>query len=141
MKRLYLIYTLIITSLIACTQSPNEKLSHLNGYWEIADVTMLDGEKKEFSMSQNIDFFEIQDNQTGVRKKVQPSINGQFTTSQSSENIDIEINEDILIIRYTTAFDSWKETVLKASEDQLVLLNENGNTYTYRRYEPILFSE
>ena len=141
MKRLHLIYILIVTSLISCTQTPDEKLTHLAGYWEIADVTTADGEKRAFSLSQNIDFFEIQDNQIGIRKKVQPDINGHFTTSKSSENIDIVINEDTLVLKYTTAFDSWKETVIKASKDQLILLNEDGNTYTYRRYEPILLSK
>ncbi len=131
----------IVTSLISCTQTPDEKLAHLAGYWEIADVTTADGAKRTFSLSQNIDFFEIQDNKIGIRKKMQPDINGHFTTSQSLENIDIEINEDILILKYTTAFDSWKETVIKASKDQLILLNEDGNMYTYRRYEPILLSE
>ncbi|MFT5890916.1 MAG: hypothetical protein ACI9Y7_001015 [Dokdonia sp.] len=141
MKRLHLIYILIVTSLISCTQTPDEKLTHLAGYWEIADVTTVGGKKREFSLSQNIDFFEIQDNLIGVRKKVQPDINGHFTTSQSLENIDIEINEDTLVLKYTTAFDSWKETVIKASKDQLILVNEDGNTYTYRRYKPILLSE
>jgi len=124
-----------------CTQAPEEKLTHLEGYWEIASVTTPSGETKTFSISQNIDFFDIQDNQKGIRKKVQPDINGHFTTSQSSENIDIEIQEDQLILTYTTAFDSWKETVVKASKEQLILLNDNGNTYTYRRYEPILLSK
>ncbi|WP_299685610.1 hypothetical protein [uncultured Dokdonia sp.] len=141
MKQVHLICLVIITSVTACTQSPEEQLAHLNGYWEIANVTTPDGETKTFSLSQNIDFFDIQDHQKGIRKKVQPDINGHFTTSQSSENIDIEFTEGMLILAYTTAFDTWKETVIKASKEQLVLLNENGNTYTYRRYEPILLSE
>ena len=94
-----------------------------------------------FSLSQNIDFFDIENNSKGIRKKVQPDISGKFTTSQSSENIDIEINDGTLILKYTTAFDSWKETVIKASQDQLILLNENGNTYTYRRYEPLVLTK
>ena len=114
---------------------------HLEGYWEIAEVASPNGAKKTFSLSQNIDFFEIEDQKKGIRKKVQPDIGGHFTTSQSSENIDIEINDDALVLKYTTAFDSWKETVIKASKDRLILLNENGTTYTYRRYEPILLSE
>ena len=129
------------TSLVSCTQTPDEQLTYLEGYWEIAEVATPDGSKKTYSLSQNVDFFEIQDNQKGVRKKVQPDIGGHFTTSQSSENIDIEINDNTLVLKYTTAFDSWKETVIEASKDQLILLNENGTTYTYRRYEPILFSK
>lgn len=141
MKRLHLIYILFIASLVSCTQTPEEKLTHLEGYWEITEVTSSNGGKKTFSMSQNIDFFEIKDQKKGIRKKVQPDIGGNFTTSDSSENIDIKISGDTLILKYTTAFDSWEETVVKASEDQLILLNEIGTTYTYRRYEPILLSE
>lgn len=141
MKRVHLIYLVIVTSLCACTQNPEEQLTYLNGYWEIADVTTPDGKAKEFSLSQNIDFFEIQNNQKGIRKKVQPSINGNFTTSQSSENIDIEIRKDMLVLKYTTAFDHWEETVIEATKDELILLNENGNIYSYRRYEPILLSQ
>ncbi|GGG27651.1 hypothetical protein GCM10011344_30580 [Dokdonia pacifica] len=141
MKRVHLIYLVIVTSLCACTQNPEEQLTYLNGYWEIAGVTTPDGKAKEFSLSQNIDFFEIQNNQKGIRKKVQPSINGNFTTSQSSENIDIEIRKDMLVLKYTTAFDHWEETVIEATKDELILLNENGNIYSYRRYEPILLSQ
>ena len=141
MKRLHLIYILFIIPLVSCTQTPEEKLTYLEGYWEIAEVASSNGGKKTFSMSQNIDFFEIENQKKGIRKKVQPDIGGNFTTSQSSENIDIEINDDTLILKYTTAFDSWKETVIEASKDQLILLNDIGTTYTYRRYEPILLLE
>lgn len=141
MKRVLIFCFLISLCVCGCTQAPEEKLTYLAGYWEIASVTTPDGETKTFSISQNIDFFDIQDNHKGIRKKVQPDINGHFTTSQSSENIDIEIQEGQLILTYTTAFDSWKETVTKASKEQLILLNDNGNTYTYRRYEPILLSK
>ncbi|MFC4636550.1 hypothetical protein ACFO3O_21780 [Dokdonia ponticola] len=141
MKRLHFIYILFIASLVSCTHTPEEKLTYLEGYWEIAEVASSNGGKKTFSMSQNIDFFDIQDQKRGIRKKVQPDLGGNFTTSKSSENIDIEINDDTIVLTYTTAFDSWKETVIEASKDQLILLNENGTTYTYRRYEPILLPE
>lgn len=141
MKRLHLTYTLFTAILVSCTQTPEEQLTLLEGYWEIAEVTAPNGAKKTFSLSQNIDFFDIVDQKKGIRKKVQPDIDGNFTTSQSSENIDIEINDDTIVLIYTTAFDSWKETVMEATKDQLTLLNENGTTYTYRRYEPILLLE
>jgi len=141
MKQIHFFYLVITISLCACKQSPEDMLTHLNGYWEIADVTTLNGEKKTFTLSQNIDFFNIQDSHKGIRKKVQPDINGHFTTSQSSENITINLEDNLLVLTYTTAFDTWKETIIKASKDQLVLLSDNGTTYTYRRYEPILLTK
>ncbi len=141
MKRLYFIYILIIIIFFACSQSPEKTLQHVKGYWEIASVTFVDGSKKEFSISQNVDFFDIKDNYTGIRKKVQPDINGHFTTSKNTENIDVRINDNTLILQYTTPYDTWKETVLTATQEQLILLNDNGNTYTYRRYKSLIISE
>ncbi len=141
MKRIYFLYLSIIISLVACSQSPEDSLKYIEGYWEIANVTFTDGTKKEYSISQNIDFFDLNENHTGVRKKVQPDITGHFTTSQNIENIDIEINNNLLILKYTTAYDSWKETVLTATKEKLILQNENGNIFTYRRYQPLIITE
>lgn len=132
------LYTLLFITFYSCTSSPEAQLEYLDGYWEIVAVRFPDDTQRTFSMSQNIDFFEVNDDLTGVRKKVQPDILGSFTTSQSSENINATIKDDILKLQYSTAFDSWYETVIKATAEELILLNENGNTYTYRRYEPIL---
>lgn len=141
MKHLYPIYILIIISIFACSQSPEEALQHLDGYWEIADVTFTDGRKKEFSISQNIDFFEIKEDQTGIRKKVQPDINGHFTASKSVNNIDIETIHDTLVLKYATAHDTWQEKVISATKEQLILLSNNGTVYTYRRYKPLIINE
>lgn len=123
--------------LFSCSQSTDEKLVLINGYWEIASVTTSEGVKKEFSISQNIDFIEIQDGK-GIRKKVQPDLVGNFKTTDASENIDVEIKGDKLILNYSTAFDTWTETVLIVTQEKLKVENENGNTYTYRRYKPLI---
>jgi hypothetical protein len=125
--------------LISCSQSNEEKLALLNGYWEIASVTTSEGVIKEFSISQNVDFIDIE-NGKGIRKKVQPDLMGNFKTSNASENIDVEIDNDRLILKYSTAFDTWNETVLEVTKEKLRVENDNGNTYTYRRYEPLMIT-
>ena len=89
-------------------------------------------------MSQNIDFFQINEDGTGIRKKVQPNLSGTFTTSKTSENIDILSNEKLLTLQYSTALDTWTETVQKATRDELVLINEAGIIYTYKKYTPLV---
>ena len=131
----YLILLLIITS---CSQSDTETLKNINGYWEIATIENTAGQVKEFGMSQNIDFFQIKEDGTGVRKKVQPNALGQFTTSQSSENINVVNENDLLQLEYTTNFDTWRETVRKATKEELILINKDGLIYTYRRYKPLV---
>ena len=137
MKKITFILGLFL--LISCSQSNEEKLALLNGYWEIASVTTSEGVIKEFSISQNVDFIDIE-NGKGIRKKVQPDLMGNFKTSNASENIDVQLDNDRLTLKYSTAFDTWNETVLEVTKEKLRVENDNGNTYTYRRYEPLMIT-
>lgn len=126
--------TLIVLS---CSNSPADNLELLNGYWEIAQIENSYGSTKEYSISQNIEFFEITKERKGVRKKVQPDINGNFTTTNSSQNIDVEINESTVFLKYSTEFDSWQEEILSITPNELILKNQDDYIYTYRRYQPL----
>ena len=133
----YLSIALVAYIAISCSNTSVKELDLLNGYWEIAEIENSYGFTKEYSISQNIEFFEITKEGKGVRKKVQPDINGNFTTSNSSQNIDIEINDNIVFLKYSTEFDTWQEEVLSITSNKLVLKNEDAYIYTYRRYQPI----
>ena len=38
---------------------------------------------------------------------------------------------------YETPFDKWKETVIRANGKELIVRNEDGIQYQYKKYEPI----
>lgn len=123
--------------LISCSNTkPESFVEFIDGYWEIDQVILANGIKKEYSFNQNIDFFEIKDS-IGVRKKVQPRLDGSFITTNSNEYFSISVENDSLRMFYKTALDSWKETVISAKENQLVIINDAGNMYFYRRYKKI----
>lgn len=134
----HLLLILLLCTLASCTQSNEERLKHINGYWEIAAIENTAGQVKEFGMSQNIDFFEINEDGTGVRKKVQPNALGAFTTSKASENVNVIHQENLLKLQYSTVLDTWEETVKKATDKELILINEDGMIYTYRKYQPLV---
>lgn len=136
MKKILLLSILIL--LLSCSQSTEEKLNHINGYWEIASIENPAGQVKEFGMSQNIDFFLINPDGTGVRTKVQPNAFGAFTTSKSSESINVIKTGDLLKLQYATVLDTWEETVIKVTDTKLVLRNKDGLIYTYRSYKPLV---
>lgn len=132
------LFCLIATLLqLSCSQDPAVQLELLNGYWEIAQIENSHGSVKEYSISQNIDFFEITAQGKGVRKKVQPDLNGNFTTTNAKENIDILTTETTVFLKYSTAFDTWQEEILSVSKEKLRLRNKDNFTYTYRRYQPL----
>ncbi len=136
MKKILLI---IITITLGCSKNPEINIEHLNGYWEIDEVTLPDGAKRDYNFNETIDYIEITDSLTGFRKKLKPNFDGTYATSDDSESLRIVMENDSLNIYYTTPYSIWKETVLEASEKRMVVKNLDNILYVYKRYEPIVF--
>ncbi len=130
---------LILVFLIAgCThQDPMAQLGHLNGYWEIEQVEISKDSIREFKINENVDFIELKEG-TGFRKKVRPEFDGTYTITHDQEKVVAKIEEGNLNLYYTTAFDSWKETVQRADQDKLSLKSDRGIIYHYKRFTPLL---
>ncbi len=134
-KTLYLL--LICLFVLSCSKSdPQEYSKHLNGYWEIERVVLPDGTEKKYNFNQSIDFFEVNDS-IGIRKKVQPKLDGSFIITQDNKVFILKIENDSLRMRYKTPISSWEETIISAKENQIVIKNESGNVYFYRPYKKI----
>lgn len=128
---------LILLTLTSCTNNPESFIEHLNGYWEIEEVTLADGTKKEYTYNDTVDFISINDSLIGYRKKLKPTFNGTFQTSSDTENIKAIIENNTLNLYYTTPFGNWKEIVLNATKDKLLIENEAKVIYLYKRYQPL----
>ena len=141
-NRIKFIFTLcVIVVTFSCKQTNHEEqLSHINGYWEIEEVIMPDGEKKDYTINTLIDFIEISDS-TGFRKKVAPQLDGTFKTTDDTEKIEVKIEEGKVRLHYSTPFYSWKETVERADETHLIIENEDEKIYKYKRYEGLNLEE
>lgn len=137
MKNILLIFLLAIAVTSCKQQTPEEKLVNLNGYWEIEKVEFSRDSIKEFRMSENVDYFEIE-NGVGFRKKVRPQYDGTYIVTEDAEKIEAKIENDSLNLYYSTPFDSWKETVLHAEEDKLSIKNNRGIIYHYKRFKSLL---
>ncbi|MBQ4803933.1 lipocalin family protein [Aquimarina sp. MMG015] len=128
------IFILIITS---CSKpNPETFTKHISGYWEIEKVITYDGIEKQYNFNQSIDYFEVKDKK-GIRKKVQPQLDGNFITTKDREFFTLEIENDSLRIYYTTPLSKWKETLVSAKENQLIIKNEAGNLYFYKPYKKL----
>ncbi len=122
---------------ISCSDTiTKEDLKHINGYWEITKVLFPDGKKKEYKVSPSIDFFELKD-VSGYRKKVNPKFNGSFETSDDAELFEISQEEELFQIIYKNNLATWQETILFVNKERLILLNNEGVQYHYKRFEPI----
>ncbi|MFC0605456.1 lipocalin family protein [Winogradskyella pulchriflava] len=133
-KSLWLICLLIISS---CSVNPETYIEHIDGYWEIDEVTLSNGTTKQYKFNETIDYISINDSLHGFRKKLKPGINNTYFTSGDSESLTLKIENNSLNIYYSTPYAQWKETVIEASNDYLKIVNENNDVYLYKRYTPI----
>ena len=135
----FILITLFYCILTSCNYNNNIDLNYLDGYWEIKSVTFKDGNKKEYTFSDTIDFLSFTDSLTGIRKKMKPNFSGYFETSKDAERFEIKHENDSVNIYYETAFDSWKETILELTENEMIVSNQKSAIYSYVRYRPITF--
>ncbi|WP_296312678.1 lipocalin family protein [Winogradskyella sp. UBA3174] len=135
MKKLSLLICILIFS---CSENPEIFIEHIHGYWEIESVTFYDGDKKDYKYSESIDYISLNDSLKGFRKKLKPGINNTYFVTNDAEAITIKIENDSLNIYYSTPFAKWKETVLSATPEQLVIINATKAIYTYKSYTPIV---
>lgn len=135
MKKPILLFLLCILGFGCNSTSPEEKIKNLNGYWEISHAEMPDGSSKEFRFSEMVDYIVVEDNE-GFRKKVRPQLGGSFIASDDEELLEIRVENDSINMYYTTPYDSWKETLLSSEEEELVVKNQHGIIYTYKRFTP-----
>ena len=112
-------------------------LPYISGYWEIDEVTLSNGTKKDYNFNDTIDYIEVSDTLSGFRRKLKPNFAGTFETSRDEEYFRIKIENDSLNVYYQTPYAKWKETILHATKDQLQIINENKDLYLYQRYMPI----
>tara|TARA_R100000935_G_scaffold41132_2_gene62724 strand:+ start:66206 stop:66568 length:363 start_codon:yes stop_codon:yes gene_type:complete len=111
-------------------------LPHLNGYWEIKEVTFPDGSKKEYTVNTSIDYIQVKEHE-GFRKKVQPNFNGTYVTSNDAELFTIYENEGVFNLNYKTDLSEWHEKIISLSENKFIVISEENIKYHYRRFEPI----
>lgn len=126
----------VLSLLISCqSKVDKEDIAKLNGYWEIENAVMSDGAKKEYKINETIDFFEVKNN-VGFRKKVMPQFDGKYMINDQQENIKIIEKDNKIFIEYTTPYAKWREEILKISEDNLVLKNQQNLEYHYKKPTP-----
>jgi len=134
MKKISLLFLSVF--LISCHSNvKKEDLVKLNGYWEIKQVELANGEKKDYKINETIDYFEVKDN-AGFRQKVMPQFDGRYKTNDLKENIKIVSRENDFFIEYNTKFGKWQEEIIELADSTLVLKNKDKLEYTYKRFKP-----
>ncbi|MHA7058016.1 hypothetical protein ACWGOQ_0012400 [Aquimarina sp. M1] len=130
-------FYLVIFFLVSCSKpNPEDFINHIDGYWEIEKVITTEDVEKRYTFNQSVDFFVVNE-MKGIRKKVQPQLHGNFITTKDHEAFTLVIENDSLRMYYKTPLATWKETLISAKQNQMIIQNEAGNLYFYRPYTKI----
>lgn len=138
MKKIFLsLFALVVLASCQDQKAAVVNVSLLNGYWEIEQVTLADGSKKDYKMNETIDFFEVK-NDSGFRKKVKPQLDGTYVVNDVDEKVKIEKSAQGTFIHYKTNYSKWKEKIKSLTKEQLILVNDQNIEYQYKK--PIPFT-
>lgn len=126
--------SLLLLILFSCQKNIEQKdINQLNGYWEIEKVELPDGSSKKYQINESIDYFEINDSLKGFRAKVIFQLDGKLLTNGLKENVEVISKGDLFFLSYVTKYADWKEEVVVLNQKKLILKNEQGITYFYKR--------
>ena len=137
MRKCFLIF-LIASSVFNCSNNPESYIEYIEGYWEITDVSKNNKSVKTYTINTSVDYFKVNDDLTGYRKKVAPSLDGKFTVTQHESPFSLKIENNELLIYYTVNNVTFKETIDWASENELIITNADGFKYTYKPFEQLI---
>ena len=134
-----LLALLLIISLNSCKSDVTTYIPFIEGYWEIVSVTKDQKKVKEFKISGSVDYFKVNKDLSGYRKKVTPRFDGAFEMSQHQSEFTLSVDESLLWIQYDNNAVFFREEIIRANESSLIISNNDGFIYTYKPYEPLIF--
>ena len=138
MRKLLLIIVLLA---MGCKSNPDKHIEFIEGYWEIESVYKDNQLLRTFKINSGIDYFKINADLKGFRKKLKPNFSGTFETSKDVLNFKIEIQNNDLFLNYIDNATSFREEVLEVNKEKLVIKSNSGLVYNYKPYEALDLSQ
>lgn len=129
-KILFVALFFIITS---CSKKiSSSDLYFLNGFWEIEKVVKEGKTVKEYKINESVERFNFHDDK-GTRNKVIVLYNGNFVLNNVVQEFSIEEEEGTFYLWNHTEFSDWREEIEKLDEKELVIKNEEGIQYFFKK--------
>lgn len=133
-------FRILVVSLffVGCQQRINPAdVKKINGYWEIEKVVFEDGNEKKYGVNESYDYFMIDQNNNGFRKKVMPQLDGTFLTNEVQEKVTVRFKDGKAFLDYSTPYMKWNEELITLTDEEFVVLNTEKKEYHYKKTGPI----
>lgn len=137
MKYLYCLFFILF---LRCSETiSQDDLQYLNGYWDIELVESESKKVTKFGVNSTIDFYYLDKTNNGYRKKATPDFSGKYKTNKIKDAISINKKDGQYNIQTTTELDSWTDTIIELTAEKLVLQNNKGVLFHYKKHEKYNF--
>ncbi|ARV11066.1 hypothetical protein BTO09_01345 [Gilvibacter sp. SZ-19] len=133
MKQLLAVFTLVILS--SCQAEFDGDLSPLQGYWQIEEVTANGQLIKAYQTNLVVDYFELQNDTAGLRKKLAPKLDGTYASTKNSERFVLIDSAKTYYLQYSTPYAKWQEKIISITPEQLILEDTAGTRYQYKPHQ------
>ncbi|MES2811615.1 MAG: lipocalin family protein [Bacteroidota bacterium] len=126
-------FLLIAFVVFSCSEKVDiNQIEKINGYWQITKVETTDGEKKEYKINENYEYFELK-NKVGFHKKVRWQPMGTFLVDDLQEKMVATPKDTKVELKFSSKFGKHTEVVNQLSDSLLVLESENGSEFYYKK--------
>ena len=78
-------------------------------------------------------------NNKGYRKKVKPDFSGKYKTNNIKDSIIITHKNEQFTIHTSTPLDSWDDIIIELTPKKLILKNDKGVLFHYKKHEKYNF--
>lgn len=135
--KLKIYFFLVLLFLLSCkSEVTREDIGLLNGFWEIEKVQFQNGEVKEYKVNEAVEQFEIHKD-SGKRRKVKVLLDGNFIANHVLQTLVIEQKEGSWVLNNKTDFDQWEEKIIELNKSLLLVENQAGIIYFYKKRDDI----
>lgn len=124
------LYFFIFIFSFSCKKAPID-IQLINGQWEIEEVKLANGDKKQFTINENIEYFDIN---KGIHQKLKPDFDGNFSSNQVADSLVFFDDKKLKIL---TPFDTINYKIEELTTSSLILINAEDIIYKYKRYQKL----
>ena len=115
-----------------CSRHEIMDVKIIEGIWEVYSVSSKD--EVFYLQSGKMDYYSLNSDSTGVKKKLKPNFNKTFSSSYDKVKFRIVENNGFIYLNYHSNSNDWIERIEKLTENELVISN-NKFEYHYKRFE------
>ena len=120
--------------LIYCSRHEIMDIKIIEGVWEVYSVSSKDEVFYPKGNSPLVDYYSLNSDSTGVKKKLKPNFNKTFSSSFDKVKFRILKNNGFIYLNYQSNSNNWIERIEKLTKNELVISN-NKFEYHYKRFE------